>query len=614
MPAPATPPVPLTDAPTLAVQELLALLELQHLGDKARAPERTCAKYYDDPLGFIDNCVKFPEPRKRKGGRPARPPGLTPYQREIIAAIPEKQRVAVRGPRGLGKTALASLSVLWFACTRDAAGVDWKIITTAGSWLQLTSYTWVEIKKWAYCLDWDAIGRPPFSERTELMKTGLSLRHGVALASSPDQPARIEGAHSDSLFMLLDEAKIIPTETFDAAEGAFSAAGDDSDLEAYALMVSTPGPPSGRFFDVHRHAEGLEDWHAFHVTLDQAIESGRMSRAWANQRAKLWGVNSALYSNHVLGEFCADDEDAVIPLRWIEAAQDRWRAWDAAGRPEQDGPHVIGVDVARSGSDKTCMAIRHGDVVTEIRTTTKEDTMQTTGRVKGILTADPLASAWVDVIGIGAGVYDRCREQGLKVEPFHAGKKTMRKDRTRQFGFFNLRSCAWWMLRQQLEPPEATLALPPDDELAGDLTALHYKYTSDGRIQVEGKDDIKKRIGRSTDKGDAVMQSAFPEAGSFADAYGLVECVGENCPRRYFYEKDERGKPRTRCPWCGTDLFEDAGDGESTEGAATEAAAVSVPVAIPAQPQAPGGIMLPVAGGLAGLRNLRGLGGLGIRR
>ena len=64
-----------------------------------------------DPVGFIRDCVKF-----RKGK------GLAPYQAEIIAELPKVKRIAIRGPRGLGKSSTASLVVLWFAVTRDAAG------------------------------------------------------------------------------------------------------------------------------------------------------------------------------------------------------------------------------------------------------------------------------------------------------------------------------------------------------------------------------------------------------------------------------------------------------------------------------------------------------------
>ena len=281
-----------------------------------------------------------------------------------------------------------------------------------------------------------------------------------------------------------------------------------------------------------------------------------MTRSWADQRKKLWGENSALYQNHVLGEFCADDEDAVIPLRWVEASFERWRAWDAEGQPDTEGIATVGVDVARSGHDKSAAAIRHGNVITRILTWAKADTMETTGRVKGILAADPALTAIVDVIGIGAGVYDRLREQGDKADPFTAGRKTTKKDATGQFGFRDLRSAAWWNLREMLDPSRsAELALPPDDELAGDLTVLHYKHTSDGRIQVETKDEVRKRIGRSTDRGDAVIQACWMSAGSWHDAYSTMECP--SCARSFMRDEAD-GKPRTACPFCKVSLDEES--------------------------------------------------------
>ena len=414
-------------AMTLAEQELVALEELEILKAKLAAIRgKGVAAYVHDPVGFIRDCVKF------KPGQ-----GLTDYQAEIIGDLPRVKRIAVRGPRGLGKSTTASLVVLWFAITRDAAGIDWKIATTAGSWSQLTEYLWPEINKWSMVLDWEKVGRPPFSSRTEMMKSQMRLRHGLALAASPDKPEKIEGLHADAVLIILDEAKIIPPDIFDSIEGSFSGAGDDSGLEAYALAISTPGEPAGRFYDIHRRAPGLEDWHVRHVTLDEAVKAGRMTHEWAGKRKTLWGETSALYQNHVLGEFCADDEDAVIPLRWVEAAFERWREWERAGKPDQDGIKSVGVDVARSGLDKTVAAIRHGDVITAIQAWAKADTMETTGRVKGIMEGEAGATAVVDVIGIGAGVYDRLREQGIRSDPFNAGRKTTRKDKTGQFGYYN---------------------------------------------------------------------------------------------------------------------------------------------------------------------------------
>jgi len=538
---------------SLAEQQLAATEEIARLrGELAAIKGKGVASYVDDPVGFVNDCVKF------RPGKDGRPRGLADYQAEILGDLQAKKRVAVRGPRGLGKSGLASFAILWFAVTRDACGMDWKIVTTAGSWQQLEDFLWQEITKWAISLDWEKIGRPPFSSRTELMKTQLRLRHGLALAGSPDKPDKLEGAHADQIFYVFDESKIISAETFDAAEGAFSGAGEDSDLEAFALAISTPGEPSGRFYDIHARKPGLEDWHTRHVTLEEAIAARRMTREWADRRKRLWGENSALYQNHVLGEFCADDEDAMIPLAWVEAAVLRWRAWDAAGRPDPEGPQYAGVDVARSGRDKSAIAIRHGNIIVSVETFGRSDTMETTGKVKRVLDAHPGMRGIIDVIGIGAGVYDRAREQGLSVDPFNAAQKTMRKDKTGLLRFVNMRSFAWWSARDALNPAFGSdWCIPPDDELIGDLTAMHKKDMSDGRIMAEPKDDVRKRLGRSTDKGDAVISVIQAATGGWAEAYGTTAvCSNARCGRSFRPDLPD-GSLRTHCPHCRTKI-EDA--------------------------------------------------------
>lgn len=404
-------------------------------------------------------------------------------------------------------SAISAVAVLWFALTRDAAGVDWKIATTAGSWHQLTQYTWPEIHKWSGRLRWDKVrdGRR-FSRAHELQNLNLRLAHGSAFAAASANAALIEGAHADSLMFVFDEAKAIPAPTFDACEGAFSGTG-----EALALALSTPGAPQGRFYDICKHLPGYEDWQPSHVTLEQAIAAGRISEVWAGQRARQWGTQSAIYVNRVLGEFHAGDEDSVIPLAWAEAAVLRWHEWDLAGRPDGGYPRTVGVDVARSGEDKTVLAIRNGPVLAELRRSSKEDTMQTTGRVKGVLDADPMRKAVVDVIGIGAGVVDRLREMGYTVEAFNASARSDRLDATGELGFVNVRSAAIWSLREQLDPSASPdICLPDDDLLLGDLSAPKWKVLSGGKIAVESKDDIRKRLGRSTDDGDAACESFWP--------------------------------------------------------------------------------------------------------
>lgn len=459
---------------------------------------------------------------------------LAGYQDEILDGLVTHRRIAVRGPHGLGKTADNALALLWFATTRDAAGIDWKVITTAGAWRQLEKYLWPEIHKWAHRLRWDRLGRAPFREGRELLDLSLGLRYGEAFAVASTDAALIEGAHADQILYVYDEAKAIPPTIWDAAEGAFSGATDGR--EAYALAQSTPGEASGRFYEIHTRKPGLEDWHARHVTLTETIAAGRVSQEWADRRARQWGSDSAVYANRVLGEFHSSDEDAVIPLAWVELANDRWRAWKDRVSVETFGRRIVGVDVARSGEDLTAMAIRQGDVVEEIRTDAKQDTMATAGKVGGLLKdGTDTAVAVVDTDGLGAGVTDRLRELGHRVVAFHAGARTDRKDRSGELGFVNVRSAAWWNLREMLDPTYGEcVALPPDAELIGDLTAPHWTVQSGSKIAVESRDSLVARLGRSPDRGTAVMQAFWtPSHVVASDGGTVVAYEGMDGPMTY---------------------------------------------------------------------------------
>ena len=173
---------------------------------------------------------------------------------------------------------------------------------------------------------------------------------------------------------------------------------------------------------------------------------------------------------------------------------------------------IFGLEVARGGADRTVVAIREGAVVLPLVYFSPMDTMETTGRVVGLAEKHRAGRIVVDVIGVGAGVYDRLRELGFPVVPFQASERTEMRDRSGELGFVNKRSAAWWSFREMLEPgSDSSIALPPDDVLIGDLTAPRWRVQSGGRIQVEAKEEIRKRLGRSTDAGDAVVQAFWSE-------------------------------------------------------------------------------------------------------
>lgn len=465
------------------------------------------AKYWNDPVGFVHDCIIWPE-------------GKQPYfyQDEALQDIVDHDRISVRGPHGLGKTGMIAWVIHWFALTRD--GTDWKAPVTASAWRQLQKYLWPEVHKWSRLLDWGKIGRDPYDTRSELLTLNLKLNTGEAFTMASDTPELIEGAHAENLLYIFDESKAIQDGTWDAAEGAFSVG------NARWLAFSTPGEPQGRFYEIQSRKPGYEDWRARHITLEDCIHAGSIGAEWADNRRRQWGENSPRYLNRVKGEFAEGGKDGLIPLSWIEQANDRWEEWRDAGFP--GNLTSVGCDIGGgedTGDQSTIAPIYDGVRVREIRVMDVSDpntaTMALVGQLAGILEA-----AWrkmhvnaksiltiLDSIGVGLGALHRMRELGYNARGFVASKGTNLRDKTDEYGFADWRSAAWWLLREMLEPKSGfNVCLPPDvdtpdckTDLTGDLTAPTYTIISENKIKVESKEKMRVRLHRSTDDADAVL-------------------------------------------------------------------------------------------------------------
>lgn len=464
-------------------------------------------KYRYDPAGFVVDCIQFVKAED----------GPADYQLESMANIVKYKRHSDRGPHGTGKTAISSWLVLWFALTRD--GEDWKALTTASAWRQLSHFLWPEIHKWARHIKWDKIGRAPFDKNSELLTLQLSLDTGQAFALASSDHTLIEGAHADQLLYIFDESKSIKNNIFDAAEGAFSGAWGDTSNEAYAYAVSTPGEEAGRFWQIQTQKPGYEDWNARKIDIDRVIAARRISKDWQLARRNQWGEKSQLYTNRVLADFFPKTADRyVIPLSWVELAQQRWLDRMESGFVPDPFDLVIGADIGGEG-DLNTLAEVYGDFVKTVHIYPKDDTMQVSGQIVQLITPNN-RPAVIDSIGKGAGVLHRLREQGLDVWGFVASEGTKVNDMSGELKFRTKRSAAWWGLREALDPEnDPTLCLPPDNvvsekySLSGELTTPKWKPLSNGIIYVQSKQDIKDDLGadlgRSTDIADAILQALF---------------------------------------------------------------------------------------------------------
>lgn len=209
-----------------------------------------------------------------------------------------------------------------------------------------------------------------------------------------------------------------------------------------------------------------------------------------------------------------DDAWQLIPTKWVVEAQKRWVERKAKGF----GPvECVGVGPARGGADQTALALRCGNSIKELVRRKGKDTPDGQSVVNLFLPYGPVPTN-VDVIGIGSSVYDTAKLMNLShVKPVIVSAGTKWRDqKLPALKFTNVRAAALWKVRHWLDPeagaPDTRLALPPDPELLADLTAPRYALRVNG-VAVESKDDIKERIGRSTDVGDAVALACWDSGG-----------------------------------------------------------------------------------------------------
>ena len=229
--------------------------------------------------------------------------------------------------------------------------------------------------------------------------------------------------------------------------------------------------------------------------------------ARTDYKATLQALPEPLRSQMLLGDFQAGSEDheyQVLPSEWVQAAMDRWENLLDKGMMTS-----MGVDPSRGGADSFEIARRHGSWYDKLISTPGKDVPDgQSGAGLCIQHVRNNAPMMVDVIGVGASVVDHLSGINSNVDGVQSAAKAWKGDRTGLIKFHNLRAQLWWSFREELDPTNTDqVALPPDDDLKADLTAPRYKIRQQGLL-VESKEDIAKRLGRSTDKGDAVVYAS----------------------------------------------------------------------------------------------------------
>lgn len=199
----------------------------------------------------------------------------------------------------------------------------------------------------------------------------------------------------------------------------------------------------------------------------------------------------------------ASDPWQAIPTEWVKLAQRRWLERERPNIP----PSGVGIDVARGGIDNTVVAKRYDNYFAEpsiFPGKVTPDGPAVAAKAAEVIKAEP-GYINVDVIGVGSSAYDSIKPIYKNVNAINVAEGSKHRDRSRKFKMRNLRAEMYWRFREALDPVHGDdIALPPGNLVVADLCAARYKNTTAG-IQIEEKEKIKERIGRSPDVGEAIM-------------------------------------------------------------------------------------------------------------
>lgn len=442
-----------------------------------------------DPLGSVLYSFDWGEGELRDS------PGPRKWQREQFESIrdhlsnPETRYTpyleAISSGHGIGKSADVAMIIHWALST----WIDARVVVTANTGDQLATKTVPESKKWfRRCINshW-------FDARSEFIKVKDDKHKDTWRADfvtwSIERTEAFAGLHNEGkiIILIFDEASAIPDAIWTVAEGAMT----DENTVILWLVFGNPTKNSGRF----RECFGKFAHRWKHRQIDSRTVEGT-NKAQLDKWIEDYGEDSDFCRVRIRGEFPRAGSTQFIGGDVVADA--RKRRVDVATVL----PKIGACDVARFGDDQSVIGDRQGRRGRIVKAFRGLDVIQVADRCIEYIDAERPDAFVVDGDGLGAGVFDYLKHRGydrkcLLVE-FHGGATP--KDPAK---YFNKRAEVWGEMRDWL--PEADI--PDDPELDDELTSVEYGYSTKGAIQLEKKEDMKKRGLGSPDKGDCLAMT-----------------------------------------------------------------------------------------------------------
>ena len=416
------------------------------------------------------------------------------WQQTALIEIADGQNVAVKAGRGVGKTATLAWICLWYLTTHQEPRVP----CTAPVRDHLRHVLWPEINKWLQKSDFLSQILETTGEKVQLKE---SPNTHFAVARTARKKENLQGFNANNIIFLVDEGSAIDPKIIDAVRGSLLSG------QGQWVMAGNPTRVSGRFHDIWD-----KDYGDFIKLTVNSKKCELTNRDQVKALEKDYPPGTAQHKMYIEGKFPPSDSEAFIPRKIVELGLDRSdEEW------EKDEENIyIGVDVARSGDNKTVVAVRNGNKIVSLDSTPTTDVTEVPPFVNKRTHHwwDQLANQLnvpkdrfsvyirVDDVGIGGSVTDRLTKEyknhpNIFIRGVHAQEKP--NDKRLKELYKNAITAGWALIREKLQ--ERTLILPDDPNLIEQLCSRKGQMLESGRTKLEPK---KKMSGPSPDEADAV--------------------------------------------------------------------------------------------------------------
>lgn len=419
-------------------------------------------------------------------------------QEEIIEKVRINNRIAIASGHSLGKDFISARLMLWFLYSF----IPSIVIATSASFRQISKIVWGELTEAFYGANYSFKGRMTTNQiMVDDRKKWYAL--GFATKDVHGMPGKFQGFHQRNVMILFSEAQAIEPAIWEEAESLMASG------NVKMIAIGNPLVNFGRFSDCWRPDSGFTT-----INLDcekspnflekKEVIPGLCSYEWVKEMERKYGRNSPIFLSRVKGQFPPSIEGAIVERAWLD-----WATTEGLKTIPAEGEKVAGVDPAAHGSNKTVIYLRHGMRVIDVQKFGSQSTMVTTGYIVNMLKSG-VSSVYLDVTGIGTGIYDRLVELGFsnQVIPVSFGGRareieTEKTPAIRESEkFANIATQMYNRLGRLMESRK--IAVPFDSDLALQLLNRRIRTRSDGKLEIESKEEFAERGFDSPDEADAL--------------------------------------------------------------------------------------------------------------